>query len=101
MSNLTIAKDSQAMISQKLFSHLEAPELIIRDIKELFGMITLHDLKMGQRSNLILAKDSQIMTFYKLFSQSKSLGPMIKEILGLFDTILFSKQGQNYSQASF
>ena len=32
MSNLTLAKDSQAMISYKLFSHLGALEPIIRMI---------------------------------------------------------------------
>ena len=62
---------------------------------------------------MTLAKDSQATISLKLFSHSKPQGPMIREMLGLFDmmtpyltlsdmeAILFSKQGQNYFQATF
>ena len=72
----------------------------------------------GKRSNLILANDLQVMISYKLLSHSEPLGPTLRGLKGIFDmmtppppfdieelhdmaSILFSKQGHNYSQVSF
>ena len=50
--NLTLAKDSRAMISYKLFSYFEALGLIIWEIQVLFSLMTSLNHEAGVKGQI-------------------------------------------------
>ena len=82
MFKFDTCKNSQAMISYKLFSHSEPLGPMIREIYGVICMMT--PLQQVSMFKFDTCKNSQAMISSKLFSHSEPLEPMIREILDLF-----------------